>query len=234
MFDRAVIEDIRSDALQAMPRESCGIVTEGRYVRCHNAHEDPEQAFRIAAAQYWWISHGSGIQAIVHSHPHGPDHPTIEDMRGQIASGVPWGIVCVTAGSALEPFFWGDGVPIPDLVGRPFRHGVTDCYSLVRDWYRMERGVVLPEYPRDHYWWDRGYDLYRQHFAEAGFVEIAAPELPGDIVIGRVLGPVENHAAVYLGDGLILHHLAGRLSRREPLGPWRRFATLYLRHEDCV
>jgi len=51
----------------------------------------------------------------------------------------------------------------------------------------------------------------------------------GDVFLAQVRAPVPNHGGVYLDGGLILHHLEGRLSRREPLGPWRRFVTHALR-----
>jgi cell wall-associated NlpC family hydrolase len=47
----------------------------------------------------------------------------------------------------------------------------------------------------------------------------------------QVASPVPNHAAVYLGDGLILHHLQGRLSSRDVYGGyWQKVTTHALRH----
>ena len=47
----------------------------------------------------------------------------------------------------------------------------------------------------------------------------------------QVASPVPNHAAVYLGDGLILHHLQGRLSSRDVYGGyWQKITTHILRY----
>jgi len=46
------------------------------------------------------------------------------------------------------------------LVGREWSHGVLDCYALVRDWFRAERGVELPNFVRFDDWWKRGENLY--------------------------------------------------------------------------
>jgi hypothetical protein len=48
----------------------------------------------------------------------------------------------------------------------------------------------------------------------------------GDCFLMQVASPVPNHAAVYLGDGLILHHLQGRLSSRDVYGGyWQKVTT---------
>ena len=124
----------------------------------------------------------------------------------------------------IEP----EGYEAP-LVGREFSHGVLDCYSLCRDWYFRERGVMLPDFERHDKWWDDGHsDLYTEHFAEAGFVEIDRKAIqPGDAVLMQVQSKnlVPNHAAIYIGDGLILHHLYGRLSSRDVYGGYWQQAT---------
>jgi cell wall-associated NlpC family hydrolase len=47
------------------------------------------------------------------------------------------------------------------------------------------------------------------------------------------MSEVENHAAVYLGNGMMLHHLYGQLSRRERWDwPWQRRTTAIVRHRS--
>ena len=54
----------------------------------------------------------------------------------------------------------------------------------------------------------------------------------GDVLLMRVASPeVENHGAVYLGNGQMLHHLYGQLSRRERLDfQWVRRVGGVARH----
>jgi hypothetical protein len=48
----------------------------------------------------------------------------------------------------------------------------------------------------------------------------------------QVASPVPNHAAIYLDDGPILHHLQGRLSSRDVYGGyWQKITTHTLRHQ---
>jgi cell wall-associated NlpC family hydrolase len=148
------------------------------------------------------------------------------------ASGLPWHIVGIPSEDwvRVEP----TGFVAP-LVGREWSHGVLDCYSLVRDWFRSERGVLLPNFARFDDWWKRGENLYLDNFSQVGFEAIGFADLRnlqlGDCFLMQVASPVPNHAAVYLGDGLILHHLQGRLSSRDVYGGyWQKVTTHVLRY----
>ncbi len=229
---------IRAHALSAFPAEACGVIKGGAYVRCRNVAADRTQAFRIATRR---LTSLSPVEAIVHSHPGGPDCPSGDDMRQQVATAVPWVLVSTDGRGCLPPVVFGDGAPIAPLVGRGFRHGVTDCYSVIRDAYRLERGIVLPEFPRDWEWWRDGADLYRDGFARAGFRRLAEGErqAPWDVFLAQTpKSPVPNHGGLYLGNGEILHHLTAklpvdptRLSCREPGSRWQTYVTHWLRYE---
>jgi cell wall-associated NlpC family hydrolase len=120
------------------------------------------------------------------------------------------------------------------LLGRMWCHGVLDCYSLIRDWYRLERGIVLPDFTRSDEWWLKNQNLYVDNFRAAGFTRIVDEDAlqPGDVLLMQIMAPVPNHGAVYLGDGIILHHLHGRLSCREVWGGYyKKHTTHILRHD---
>lgn len=233
MFTADAILAMKRHALADYPRESCGLVVAGTYRPLPNRATDPAARFRIDDGDY--LAHAGAIEAIVHSHPDGPLHPSAADMRGQIDSAVPWAILATDGERCSEPILWGEGVPVPDLIGREFRHGVTDCYALVRDWFQLERGIRLPDFPRDDEWWHDGKNLYLDHFADVGFSVVRSGEaLTGDVALMTVLSPVPNHAGVVIDGDMLLHHLPRRLSRREPFGPWHRQIVHILRHKDLA
>ncbi|WP_346949336.1 NlpC/P60 family protein, partial [Dyella sp.] len=63
--------------------------------------------------------------------------------------------------------------------------------------------------------------LYTDNLAAAGFVPVDAKDIRrGDLVLMQIRSRnlVPNHAGIYLGDGLMLHHMYGRLSSRDVLG----------------
>ena len=112
-----------------------------------------------------------------------------------------------------SPSVWGwTGVPVLDLEKRPFQHGITDCYSLIRDYFRTQRDIPLDEFPRDWEWWlEDGVNLYEQNFRSQGFEVIGAEDVQeGDCFLAQIRSPVINHAGVYVGNGLILHQLGMR------------------------
>ena len=166
------------------------------------------------------------LQALMHSHPDGQRYPTQTDMVSQVATGVPWGIIPVWRdGATTGPETWfGDQCPVPALVGREFLSGVTDCYGLVRDYYRLKRDHVLPMFPRENRWWKRGGDmLSAAQCLKTGFRQIHQDDIrTGDMVLFQIRCAVANHCGIYLGEHLILHHLYNRLSRRDSANAWLR------------
>lgn len=227
MFGTKVLADAMDHARAEHPRESCGLVVSGVYVPRLNTAADPERDFVISRQGYAAAMRRGQLQAVIHSHPDGTDHPSHDDMAHQKASALPWCIIP----HGKKPFWFGDQCPIPRLRGRVFRHGVTDCYSVIRDWYRLVKKVELLDLPRRDKWWDKGDDVYMANFSAAGFTKIDLQEARReDVLLARIKAPVYNHAALYLGQGLILHHLYNRLSVREPLARWQHFFTIAMRY----
>ncbi len=241
-------------ALEAFPGEAFGAVFGSRdrpvYRPVAEVADNSRANFRVdeAALRRLEETHGA-LLAAVHTRSStaaGNDDldlslfvPTAAEMRAQAALAAPFGVVVCDRSQCIDRFWFGDQCPPLPLLGRPFRHGVTDCYSLIRDYYRQERNVLLPDFPRDWNWWVEGLDLYRVGFGKAGFRAIdAADSGIGDVVLFRVRSKVPNHAAVVQADGGMAHHPASlrpydslQASRCEPLERWRRFATHWLRHE---
>lgn len=228
MFEH-LYPDIKAHAAEEYPSEACGVIVSNAYVRCVNTHPEPEKAFRLE--DKWLLA--LGIQAIVHSHPDGPDWPSEQDMKQQMSTALPWAIVLVEKGFARDPFWFGDQVPVAPLIGRTFRHGVHDCYAGVRDYFRLSRDVVLPDLPRECDWWYKGGNILNENFEKFGFRRIDSGEMQeGDCVMASILCPgITNHSGVYVGNGLVFHHMYNRLSREEPLGPWMKYVTHFLRYE---
>ena len=162
------------------------------------------------------------------------DYPHLSkvDMDGQIGSALPWGIILLKNGGIEHTAFWGDGI-IYDLIGRPFIHGLFDCYSLVRDYWR-HKGFDIKEFPRENFWWEKDPSMLERGSESAGFHYIDSSEVQeGDVVFMKIMSNVTNHSGIVLNKGIVLHHLYNRLSRREPLNRWRKFITKYLRYENA-
>lgn len=244
MFDPDTLDPVAVQAAQAhamaeFPKESCGFITADGYHPVKNIHKTPHKAFWITPRM---IAKYKDAICLIHSHPNGPACPSEADMTHQMQMEKPWGIIVSTREGAEAPFFFGDQVIIPDLINRPFRHGVTDCYSAIRDWYRVKREIVLPEFAREWNWWRDGKDMYLDGFAKAGFREIEVTDVQKHDVWLAIYGQNAtriNHGGIVATDGgLAYHHLGGRnpykamrIARREPLNVYRDHIRVWLRYD---
>lgn len=250
---REAFEAAKQHARETYPEESCGLIVDGAYVPVPNIAADPSThvtegdcTCRLCA----FAMHPSTMVTypnathVLHSHPDGQYWPSAADMRGQMASGLAWGVIALDIDRISDPVLWGN-VPIPPIIGRTFLSGVTDCFSLMRDTFRLgkdklaEQGIDWPldpveiaDQPRDDAWWEMGQNLYLDHFSERGFRQVKFEEArPADVFLCMIRSDRYNHGGLLLRNNLILHHLPGRLSRREPAGIWARHAGVWLRYE---
>lgn len=250
----ALRKAIELHARDSYPRECCGLVVGDAYWACENVAEDPLESFLIHPGVYAKAAATGELRAVVHSHPDGGPEPSESDMASQIETALPWVILPLDANRCHEPTLFGDELGIAPLIGRTFLHGVHDCYSVIRDVHRLGREALalqgidwphppidLPPKPRDIDWWkDETKDFYRDNYERAGFVEISRQEArAGDVFLAVVPG-IHNphkrlcHGGVLLSGNLILHHLPGRLSRREPIGNWLRAVHMWIRHSSII
>lgn len=221
-------------ALSHMPREACGlvIIEKGRevFVRCRNISE-LDDTFALHPQDYADAEERGEIVRVVHSHCYSKPLPSEADKVACEASGLPWSIVSVPSGEWHH--FNPTGYKAP-LVGRQWMHGVLDCYSIIRDYYREVLNIEIPDFERRFEWWLKGENLYAENFEKAGFYSIPQDQLkPHDVILMQVMSPVINHGAVYIGEGKILHHLHRRLSCRDVYsGYYLKHTVKVLRHRE--
>jgi proteasome lid subunit RPN8/RPN11 len=230
-------------ALGEYPKECCGLVVDGKYVPCVNISDTPRDSFQIHAEDYADASDTGSIDAVVHSHPGSSARPSEADLVACEEAGAPlWIIVSLgaqTDGSiGIEDWheFGPSGYEAP-LIGCEFSHGTNDCYGLVRRYYKTTYSITLQDFDRNGHWWNDGVsDLYTRGYAATGFeaLPLGTEPIPGDVLLMKIhsRNNVPNHAAVYIGNDTILHHLWGQLSRRDSLPRYRSYLTHILRHKE--
>lgn len=112
-------------------------------------------------------------------------------------------------------------IKLDGLEGREFKHGVTDCYAVMRDFYRLNFGLEFPDVARPDDWWEpdpvtgEHLNLYMDLYRELGFGLVhdrPSNWLPGDVILMAIRSPVANHGAILLPGEKILHHLVGQRS----------------------
>ena len=205
------------------PKEAVGLLLnirgKHRYYPCQNLAITNHQEFILNPEDYVKADSLGEITAIVHSHPTTPPVPSQADRISCEHSKLPWHIVNPKTGE------WGECIPegyVPELLGRPWVWGVTDCWSLVVDWYAQEKGIKLKDYARNMTPQEfLENPLFEDYAWRTGFRELRSEEKlkVGDVLLMSIMHPTLNHVAIFLGD-MVLHHLADRLSCREPYSEW--------------
>jgi proteasome lid subunit RPN8/RPN11 len=219
-LDHAKVED---------PRESVGLLLnvkgKERYYPCNNLSMSSYQCFVLDPEDYVKADSIGEITAIIHSHPITPPTPSQADLVSCENSNLPWHIV----NPKTEQ--WGycepSGYKAP-LLGREWVWGITDCWALVKDWYKENKDINLimgtrPANPEEFIKNPMSEENGDGHnfLLQAGFRLLEPDEKlnDGDVLLMSILAKGLNHAAIFL-DGDVLHHLADRLSCREPYSPW--------------
>lgn len=228
-----IIRQVVAHAQEVAPSECCGLIVEidGElvYRQCTNIAAEPRDRFVIPAEEYADAEDSGKIVMVAHSHAFKPAKASQADLVGCERSGLPWLIVNHPTGDyqIIKP----TGYRAP-LIGRPFCAGSLDCYELVKDWYAEKLNIILPDYVRPEGWEQSGKSILLENFEAFGFKRIEVSEVRhGDCFLMQAGATIVNHCAVYIGDGMILHHVRDQLSGRDVYGGfWRKCTTHALRY----
>lgn len=229
----AIVDFVYEHAKQTAPNECCGlaIIYHGKlkYIPCSNMLSG--DSFCIPAEEYALAEDMGEVVAVCHSHVNLSSKPSEADLVACEATQLPWLIVSYPSKEFTihEP----TGYKAP-LLGRPFYHGILDCYSLVRDYYKETLNLELADFRRDDCWWNLGQNLYMDNFEKQGFV-IVNDLKQHDGLLMCLGSEIVNHAAVYIGDGKIIQHCTNRLSSRDVYGGyWRKYTRYIVRHKSLL
>ena len=205
------------------PKESCGLLIDikgkEKYYACKNLSNWSNQCFIIDPIDYAKAEDTGKILAVIHSHPTTQPIASQADMISCEDSKLPWHIV----NPKTEQ--WGYYEPSgykPPLIGRHWVWGVTDCWALVRDWYKETKGIILRDWERpitpEEFIAD---PMFERCAWRTGFRQLRPEEKleNGDLLFMSILTTGLNHVAIFI-DGDVLHHLADRISCKEPYNEW--------------
>ena len=233
ILTEALKTKIKQHANTDKTKEVCGVVIlfkgKKKYIPCNNIHPTPEYDFYLSPSDFIKAEDMGEIIAIVHSHPITSEMPSSADIIGQAESETTWIIYSLVTDCFYE---FSDGVK-PSLYGRSYKHGITDCYSFVRDFYQQELNITLTNYAREDEWWHKGQNLYEDNYQEEGFRKVDFVDMRyGDLLVISLGCSVANHGAIYVGNNKVAHHASNRLSCIDVYGSFLRDRTrMVLRHK---
>ena len=142
-------DDALLHANEQDPKESCGLLLNIRgkekYFPCQNLSITSHQCFIMNPEDFVVGDSLGEIIGIVHSHPTTPPVASEADKISCEQSNLPWYIVNPKTET------WGEYAPVgykPDMIGLPWVWGVSDCWSLVRRYYKEKLNIELRDWER--------------------------------------------------------------------------------------
>jgi NlpC/P60 family len=212
--------------------EICGYISDGVIHEAKNVSLTPECSFEMdeATAGKLAIAVQNGEQCcIYHSHVKNQSEDFSSDDARNMYLGLPVPWLLIHARTAAIQY--ADVHQHRSYQGREWHWSWQNCYCLVRDWYRHERGIDLdyfqlesPQAITSPEW-----DSFQQNISSQGFALVNDQSLQeGDLILMKMgVTRAPNHIAVVVDpeQNLILHHCQETLSRIAPYGRQYRKAT---------
>lgn len=228
------IEEAIEHAKEHPLEEVCGLIVANgdvqRLIRGENVDPNPAHQFELGVEAWLQRQPGEKVVMVYHSHPRTGPTPSMVDLVQCEKHGLPWLIVTP---SGDHHIFKPSGFEAP-YEGRPYSWLTFDCFTLLQDFYRREFKLRVEDMPRREFFEDRREDLITPYFESRGFRELIDVEpRRGDVFVFQLRSHVPNHLGIYMGDGMFLHHVRGRLSVIEPYGGmWAKAIYAHLRHKN--
>lgn len=232
--------EFKEHILYCYPQEGCGIINdEDIFIPCENVHDEPINNFMIDL-EISKLYDGTNYK-VVHSHcanfcdiADDPRSPSHADMLSQEATGVPYGIVHCD-GENVTDILWFGKDEIEPLINRRYIKNVYDCYTLARDFYRLNFDIDFGSHPRPPDWQSWNPHYITQHYSE-DFVDvpIGAELQKGDILLYAIGSHIINHIGIFIEDDTFIHHLHNRISCEDSISKWHRQFRKTIRHKNKV
>lgn len=231
---------IKKLSLDNPKEEVCGFLlfSNENYILspCINRAENKNHHFSIDGQDYLAASLKGNIVSVWHSHPNDEKDYSEIDKNNSIGFQLPL-ILYYVKGDEFFTYY-------PNLkdenkyIGRRFEIGVSDCLSLVREYYQKELNISIRDYYRNDKWMTNTQYFLDTQYEQEGFVSIPPENIKkNDIILVKhqvlIDFPHATHAAIYLGNDCMLHHIRDGYSKIEEYSDsYKRRTMLILRHKS--
>jgi len=219
---------IQNHCLENPAIESCGLIIEtpnGIIAEpCKNISNFPKHHFLISSEEQREKEYKGKLLGFYHSHVDESDFSYLDKSVSE-KTNLECFLYQIPTGKLLS--YKPNGWRAPYL-GRPFVPGIFDCYQLVKDYYKTELNVELPdldhpfrfaptqdaeELPKVGY--SKKSTFLVDYFLSNGFQKVDDIQLNDILLIKTDRIDAAAHCLIYYGNDKILHHPGDKLSRIE-------------------
>jgi proteasome lid subunit RPN8/RPN11 len=214
-------EHIKSHALKDHPNECCGLIveknTKHEVFKCNNISTSPLTSFSLDPLDYLKCSSQGKIKSVYHSHLEEEEFSEADKTNSSYHN-VNYIMFNIKNNSFRE---FNPKKQQTLYLNKPFKVGVNDCFTLVRDYINKNTQTQLPQEVCEAYSFgarkenlQKAIDLIDEvalSYVKKDFLKISVSHIKelkkSDIL---VIGLRENntplHLAVYLGNNMVIHH----------------------------
>lgn len=219
-------QNIRNLAANQPNEEICGLIVNSQVFPCKNVAIEPDKSFVLSPLDYLNASKKGKITTIYHSHLTTKTDASIIDRDSASKHNLP----IITYNLKLDTFdVFSQNMGISHS-GKWFKLGKSDCFTLLRGYYKEELGIELPEI-KDIFQYSSRSDLFSSPEL-FGFYDVPSKQ-QHDVLISRQ--DDTNHILIYLGYNKVLHQPMNAESLIEDLGSeLSAKITQKLRHESFI
>lgn len=220
----AIKREICALARSNPSEEVCGFIyapLEGpaRLWQCVNIAEKKEEEFEIDPYEYLKVQAAGQVLGLYHSHPT-PAGFSEADLECAEEMAIPFYLF------DIQKDEWHEYLPAsyqPPVEGARWILGFSDCYEVVRRYYRSALKVYIGDYDRDESFCHEEQNVIMQNFEKEGFEIVPTSSLRvHDVILFKTDKVLPQHFGIFLGgDQQFLHHAQNGFSRQEMLtGRW--------------
>jgi proteasome lid subunit RPN8/RPN11 len=252
IIDNQEIKDfIINDTINRRPNEACGLVLDIdnklKVFSCENSAKDTKNRFKISRELINSYSKQGKIIGFYHSHK----EQGLSQQDSAVLSKLNLiSIVCNIDNLDIQEYNPTNN--IPNILNRPFIAGVLDCVELIKDIYKKDLNINIPDLIHEirnidwddfescvknskySEWNNKNYTFLKDFYLNNGFIEISQDQLREyDLILFRFpFCETATHVMLYRNEKII-HHPFGKDSLIEDYNKYyRKYSVNYLRYKD--
>lgn len=203
MLNNNIKSEIKEYALANRGSEICGLLIKNKddinFYKCRNISYYKE--YNCILNPFDYIKASKVGKIIGHVHSQEDRYPSFIDYLNAISHNI-YSIIYswkYDKFSIIEP-------KLKTYLNLEYKLGKNDCFELVKNYYKNELDITIPEHKRYDKWELDNPNLIINNIEGDGFHKVNFEDIKkNDIIIFNIYD-IPCHLAIYLGSGLILHH----------------------------